>query len=95
MEEKKDETGSNWADEWERHKPLGTIVGTFVAIIAWLVFILLYALYWSKSFDLFQNVVVALVSLVIMGLVIGLMWTVYGMRHARHWGPWGDWNRPK
>ena len=42
-----------------------------------LVFILLYALYWSNGFSLFQNVIVTIVSLAITGLLIGLMWIVW------------------
>jgi hypothetical protein len=57
-------------------------------MIAWLIFILAYALYWSSSFSLFQNVVVTIVSLIITGLVIGLIWLVFfdfsGRPRTRH-----------
>jgi hypothetical protein len=57
-------------------------------VIAWLVFILVHALYWSGSFSLFQNVVVTIVSLIITGLVIGLVWLVFfdfsGRPRTRH-----------
>jgi len=73
-----------WAD-WERTRPLGPIVATFLIVIGWLVFILLYALYWSSGYTSFQNVIVTIVTLVIMGLLVGLDWTVWGMRHAKRW----------
>jgi Kef-type K+ transport system membrane component KefB len=57
--------------------PIAPIVASIVGIIAWLVFILVYALFWSKSFDLFQNIIVTIVSLSIAGLVIGLMWLIW------------------
>lgn len=76
--------GGPWAG-WEHNRPLGPIVVTFIAIIAWLVFILLYALFWSRGFTLFQNIIVTIVTLVIVGLLIGLNWVVWGMRHARSW----------
>lgn len=60
--------------------PLAPIVGSILACIAWLVFILLYALYWSKGYSLFQNIVVTLASLLIVGLLIALMWVVWGLR---------------
>ena len=78
--------GSMYPD-WEHTRPLGGIVVTMVAIIAWLVFILLYSLYWSTNFDLFQNIVVVIVTLGITGLVIGLGWVVWGFRHVKNWGP--------
>jgi hypothetical protein len=75
--------GDKWRYDWEHYKPMGPIVVSILAIIAWLVFILLYALYWSNGFSLFQNVIVTIVSLVIMGLLIGLGWVVWGMGLAK------------
>lgn len=40
----------------------GPIVGSVLAFAGWLVFILLYALEWSTTFDLFQNVIVGIAS---------------------------------
>jgi len=57
--------------------PMAPIVLSIVGIIAWLVFILVYALFWSKSYDLFQNLIVTIVSLAIASLVIGLMWLIW------------------
>jgi hypothetical protein len=71
--------------DWEHSRPLGGIVVTMLAIIAWLVFILLYALYWSTNYDLFQNIVVVIVTLGITGLVIGLGWVIWGFRHVKQW----------
>jgi len=76
--------GGPWAD-WEHHKPLGPVVATFLIVIGWLVFILVYALDWSSRYSPFQNAIVTLVTLVIMGLAIGLCWTVWGFGHAKRW----------
>jgi len=54
-----------------------------LGLIALPVFILLYALYWSTGYSLFQNIIVTVVSFLIAGLLIGLMWVV--------WGPKGGW----
>lgn len=67
--------------QWH-HGPIAPIVLTFTAVLAWLIFILLYALFWSKGYSLFQNVIVTVVTLAIVGLLIGLMWVVWGTRHA-------------
>lgn len=56
--------------------PITAIVASILGIVAWLVFILLYALFWSKGFDLFQNVIVTVASLMITGLLIGAMWVI-------------------
>ncbi len=57
--------------------PIGAVIASILGIGAWLVFILLYALYWSKGFDLFQNVIVTIVSLLVTGLLIGAMWLIW------------------
>ena len=68
--------------------PFRLVIASMLGIIAWLVFILLYALFWSGSYDLFQNIVVAFVSLAIAGMLIGVMWMVWGYRQ---FGRFGDW----
>jgi hypothetical protein len=82
-----DETkeGGPWYPDWEHARPVGGIILTMVAIIVWLVFILFYALYWSGSYNLFQNIVVTVVTLGITGVVIGLGWVIWGFRHVRQW----------
>lgn len=87
--------GEKWEEAWEHHRPLAPMVTTIVAVIGWLVFILLFALYWSNGFTIFQDVIVTIVSLVIMGLLIGLVWVVWGMRYARFWGMWSGQGKPK
>lgn len=77
--------GGPWYPDWEHSKPVGGVVLTMLAVIAWLVFVLFYALYWSSGFSLFQNIVVTVVTLVITGMVIGLGWVVWGFRHMKQW----------
>lgn len=58
--------------------PIGLIVASMIGFLVWLVFILIFALYWSEAFDLFQNIVVFIVSLCITGILIGLMRIIWG-----------------
>jgi heme/copper-type cytochrome/quinol oxidase subunit 4 len=74
--------------------PLAAIVVSILAAIGWLVFILLYALFWSKGLNLFQNIIVTLASLFIVALLIGLMWVVWGFSQARRVGRMGWWEGP-
>ena len=71
-----------------RTGPLGLIVASMLGVIVWLVFILFFALYWSSRFSFFQNIVVFIVTLCITGLLIGLMWIIFGATRHRMW----DWN---
>jgi len=77
--------GGPWYPDWDHTRPLGGIILTMVAVIAWLVFILFYALFWSGNYNLFQNIVVTVVTLGITGVVIALGWVIWGFRHVRRW----------
>lgn len=71
-------TWPGWARKGMRWRTSLTIVlGT-----AWLVFILLYAGFWARYFDLFQNIVIFFVSLVLLFGGIGALWAAWGMRFA-------------
>ena len=83
MRESRDLEEGKFQFDWKRRMPLGPIVASFLAVVAWLVFILLYALFWSTGFNWFQNIIVTIVSLVVVGLLVGLMWTVWGIRLAK------------
>jgi hypothetical protein len=60
--------------------PFVPTVVTIVAVICWAIFMLLHILFWSADFDLFQNIVIILLSLVVVGGFIGLMWVVWVFR---------------
>jgi hypothetical protein len=69
--------------------PFAGIVATILALMAWLIFILIYAIEWSGNYTLFQNIIVTIASLLLVGLFIGLVWTIWGIRMARRFGaPW-------
>lgn len=88
-------TSSENRSEGKFVPPFGAIIGSILGVVAWLIFILLYALYWSKGFDFFQDAIVTIASLVIMGLAIGAMWTVWLSlnRGARWWWAGDDRSR--
>lgn len=65
--------------------PIGLIVASMAGFLVWLFFILLFALYWSESFSLFQNIVVFIVSLCITGVLIGLMWVIWSRDKIQTW----------
>jgi hypothetical protein len=62
--------------------PFIPIVVTLVAGVCWAIFMLLHVLFWSSNFDLFQNIVIIIASLVVAGCAIGLMWVFWVFRRA-------------
>ncbi len=69
--------------DWKDSRLLALIVGSILAFVVWLVFILFYALFWSTGFTLFQNIIVTVVSFLVTGGLVGIMWVVWGMKYAK------------
>lgn len=65
------------------------VSATILLITAWIIFILIYAFFWSGTFNLFQNVVMFIVSLVALFGGMGAIWASWGMRMAgANWDRW-------
>lgn len=60
------------------------VASLFVGL-AWVVFIVLFALLWAPNLSLFQNIVILIASLVGAFVIVGIMWMAYGMRFG--WEP--------
>lgn len=69
--------------DWWSGRPFALGLLSILAFAAWLVFILFYALFWSRSFSFFQNIIVTIVSFLLMGLLVSLMWFVWGRRFMK------------
>lgn len=72
---------STWPPEIRRGMQW-RVSATVLLVTAWLVFILLYAFLWSGSYELFQDIVVFIVSLVALIGGISGVWASWGMRMA-------------
>ncbi|HYA78489.1 MAG TPA: hypothetical protein VEF91_07205 [Verrucomicrobiae bacterium] len=79
------ENEKSWNRMQRKSGPFAPIVVSMVGVLMWLMFILFFALYWSKSYSLFQNIVVFVVSLCITGLLLGLMWIIWGRNKIHTW----------
>jgi hypothetical protein len=64
----------------QEESPFIPIVATLVAAICWAIFMLLDVLLWSPNFNLFQNIVILIISIVVAGCIIALMWVFWLFR---------------
>jgi hypothetical protein len=74
---------SRWEEPFEglRWRSAATLLGS----VAWLSFTLLYVGFWATGFTVFQSVIVILVSILILGGVLGALWTLRGPSDGPHW----------
>jgi hypothetical protein len=73
---------------WDAPKATGRgfrarVYASILLGIGWIIFVLLYAGFWSGAFNLFQNIVIFFVSLVVMVGILTVMWASYGLQFAR------------
>jgi hypothetical protein len=61
------------------------ILASIIGPVAWICFTLLYVGFWASGFSLFQSVIVILVSLILLGGVMGALWTTWGPRYRGDW----------
>ncbi len=64
------------------------IILSIVGPIAWLSFTLLYVGFWATGFSIFQSIIILLVSILILGGLMGSVWTAWGLRHHPEHGWW-------
>jgi hypothetical protein len=79
------ENEKSWSRTRQKSGLFFPLVASMVGVLVWLVFILLFALFWSKNYSLFQDIVVFIVSLCITALLLGLMWTIWGRTKIHRW----------
>lgn len=74
---------SEWEKSFEgiRWRMLVSIIGP----VAWLSFTLLYVGFWATGFTLFQSIIVIIVSALILGGLMGALWTSWGPRYRHGW----------
>lgn len=68
-----------------KSNPLSLTLASIIAFLAWLVFILLFAVFWSNGFNLFQDIVILIASLGIVVVLFGLMWFIWGRKQWNWW----------
>jgi hypothetical protein len=79
MTEKDDET----CKEMMKTKGFGWRVSlSIIMCVGWLVFLILWLFFYAGGYDVYQNIAIFLVSILIVGGVLGAAWAPWGMRHG-------------
>ena len=76
----------SWTKGMPKHMMPGLRWRSMASIIigfGWVLFILLFAGFWSDRFTLFQNIVIFFASIVVALGMLAVMWAGWGMRWAR------------
>ena len=55
---------------------------SIIMCVGWLIFLIIWLFFYASGFDVYQNIAIFLVSLLIVGGVLGASWAPWGMKHG-------------
>ena len=73
-------------EEWGGEMPPGLaprVAVTIVVGIGWLIFLILFLAFYAGGFNIWQNVAIMFVSVLVVGAILGPMWAYWGMKTGR------------
>jgi len=50
--------------------------------VGWLIFLILWLFFYASDFNIYQNIAIFIVSILIIGGVLGASWAPWGMRYG-------------
>jgi len=79
-------------DNMPKKMPPGLASRVAVSIVvgvAWLVFLIIFLAFYADRFSVYQNLAIFLVSVLVVGAILGPMWVYWGIkiapRYAERW----------
>jgi len=75
--------GMKFAGEEPNHKTTGADVVSIIAGVAWLVFLVVWLLQYAGDYDIYQNIAVFIVSVLVFGGISGAAHAVSSVRGTR------------
>ncbi len=58
---------------------------SIIAAIGWVVFIILWLFFYAVGYNIYQNIAVAIASLLIMAAILGAAWASWGIKQHNWW----------
>ena len=55
---------------------------SIIVCIGWLIFLILWLFFYATGFNVYQNIAIFIVSLLVVGGILGASWAPWGMRHG-------------
>ncbi len=88
-------------EAWYGHASMAPGFGWRVALsilmgIGWICFLIVWLFFFAGDFDIFQNLAIVIVSILVLVGVLGAAWASWGMRMARTtgWTAPQEWRKP-
>jgi hypothetical protein len=64
------------------------VVVSIIIPLALMIFLIIWFFFYATNFDLYQNIAVFIVSILIMAGIMGAIWAPWGMKHEKDFKDW-------
>jgi len=51
--------------------------------VGWLIFLILWLFFYASDFNVYQNIAIFIVSVLVVGGVLGAAWAPWGIKHSK------------
>ena len=83
-EEEKEKSEEEFCEEMIKTPEMRWRVALSIIMgVGWLAFLILWLAFYASDFNIYQNIAIVLVSILIMGGVLGAAWASWGMKYGR------------
>lgn len=76
--------------DWQKDRNMFSVPGfswrvgaTILLGVGWLSFVILWLFFWAGSYDVYQNIAIVAVSIIVVLGLLATMWAPWGIRYAR------------
>ena len=68
---------------------------TIIMSVGWLIFLILWLFFYALSFNVYQNIAIFLVSILVLGGVVGAAWAPWGIKYGNRFNKYPNKKREK
>jgi len=66
-----------------------------VVSMGWLVFLIIWLFFYADRYTLYQNIAVFLVSILVLGAILGTPWAHWGIKYGHEYERYHEYRRPR
>jgi hypothetical protein len=60
----------------------GRVSLSIISGVGWLIFLIIWLFFYAGNFNIYQNIAIFIVSLLVIGGIMGAAWAPWGIRHG-------------
>ena len=58
---------------------------SIVVGVGWLIFLIIFLAFYAQDINVYRNLAIILASILVVGAILGPMWTYWGMKYGWKW----------